>query len=51
MRDLGLSENGLLTNLVAFNIGVEVGQVFVLAIIVTLLNLWRTTRSFAPGAF
>jgi len=51
VRDLGLSENGLLVNLLSFNIGVEVGQVFVLAIVVTLLNLWRTTRSFAPSAF
>ena len=22
-----------------------------LAVVVTLFNLWRTTRSFAPGAF
>ena len=51
VRDLGLSEDGLLANLISFNVGVEVGQVFVLAIVVTLLNLWRTTRSFAPSAF
>lgn len=51
VRDLGLSENGLLVNLVSFNVGVEVGQVFVLAIVVTLLNLWRPTRSFGPSAF
>ena len=51
VRDLGLSDNGLLVNLISFNVGVEVGQVFVLAIVVTLLNLWRTTRSFAPSAF
>jgi hypothetical protein len=51
VRDLGLSENGLLANLIAFNVGVEVGQVVVLAVVVTLFNLWRTTRSFAPGAF
>ena len=51
VRDLGLSENGLLTNLLSFNVGVEIGQVVVLAVVVTLFNLWRTTRSFAPGAF
>lgn len=51
VRDLGLSENGLLANLISFNIGVELGQVVVLAVVVTLFNLWRTTRSFAPGAF
>jgi hypothetical protein len=51
VRDLGLSDDGLLANLVSFNVGVEVGQVLVLAVVVTLFNLWRTTRSFAPGAF
>ena len=51
VRDLGLSEDGLLTNLISFNLGVEVGQVLVLAVVVTLFNLWRSTRTFAPGAF
>jgi len=51
VRDLGLSENGLLTNLISFNVGVEAGQVFVLTIIVTLLNIWRTRRSFASSAY
>lgn len=51
VRDLGLPENGLLVNLISFNVGVEVGQVVVLAVVVTLFNLWRRARSFAPGAF
>ena len=51
VRDLGLSDDGLLINLISFNVGVEIGQVFVLTIVVTLLNFWRSTRSFAPGAF
>lgn len=51
VRDLGLSDDGLLVNLISFNVGVEVGQVAVLAVVVTLFNMWRTTRSFAPGAF
>lgn len=51
VRELGLSDDGLLVNLVSFNLGVEVGQVAVLAVVVTLFNLWRSTRSFAPGAF
>jgi hypothetical protein len=38
-------------NLLSFNVGVEVGQVLVLAVVVTLFNLWRPTRSFALGAF
>jgi hypothetical protein len=51
LQDLGMSANGLLTNLIGFNIGVEVGQVIVLAVVVTLLNLWRTQPSFARSAF
>jgi len=51
LQDLSVSDNGLLTNLIAFNIGVEVGQVIVLAIVVTLLNLWRRTPSFQRHAF
>ena len=51
VRDLGLSDDGLLVNLISFNLGVEVGQVLVLAVVVTLFNLWRSTRTFAPGAF
>src|SRR5690606_13483874 len=45
VRDLGLSDDGLLVNLVSFNLGVEIGQVLVLAVVVTLFNLWRATRS------
>ena len=51
VRDLGLSDDGLLVNLISFNIGVEVGQVFVLTVVVFLFNWWRMTRTFAPGAF
>ena len=51
VRDLGLSQDGLLANLIAFNVGVEVGQVLVLNVVVLLLNLWRSTRSFAPASF
>ncbi|OYW46373.1 MAG: hypothetical protein B7Z08_02360 [Sphingomonadales bacterium 32-68-7] len=48
---LQVSPNGLLTNLIGFNIGVEVGQVIVLFLVVSLLNLWRGTPSFRKGAF
>lgn len=51
VRDLGLSDDGLLVNLISFNVGVEVGQIAVLMVVVTLFNLWRATRTFAPGAF
>jgi hypothetical protein len=50
LQDLGASKNGLLVNLISFNIGVEAGQVIALAIVVVLLNFWRATPSFARGA-
>ncbi len=51
VQDLQMSDNGLLANLIAFNVGVEAGQVLVLALVVPLLNAWRARRSFAAGAF
>jgi hypothetical protein len=51
LQDLGASQNGLLANLISFNVGVEAGQVIALAIVVVLLNFWRATPSFARGAF
>lgn len=50
LQDLTSSENGLLANLISFNVGVEAGQVLALAVVVTLLNLWRATPSFRKGA-
>jgi type III secretory pathway component EscU len=50
LQDLTASENGLLANLISFNIGVEAGQVMALAVVVVLLNLWRATPSFRKGA-
>jgi hypothetical protein len=51
MMDLAVSSDGLLVNLISFNIGVEIGQVLVLAVIVVLLNAWRRKRSFGASAF
>jgi hypothetical protein len=51
LQDLGASRDGLLVNLISFNVGVEAGQVIALAIVVVLLNFWRATPSFARGAF
>ncbi len=50
LQDLAISDEGLLTNLIGFNIGVEFGQVLVLALVVFLLNIWRTAPSFERGS-
>lgn len=44
--DLGVSQDGLLANLIAFNAGVELGQVLVLTVVVLALAAWRHTASF-----
>ena len=47
---LGPSENGLLVNLVGFNLGVEIGQILVLLPIVIVLNFLRSAPGFSAGA-
>lgn len=51
VMDLEMSRQGLLTNLIAFNVGVELGQVIVLTFVVSLFTMWRQRRSFARYAF
>lgn len=51
VMDLGVSPNGLLANLIAFNVGVELGQVIVLTLVVLALAAWRHTDSFRRYAF
>jgi len=46
LQALGLNEDGLLANLVAFNVGVEMGQLIALSLILAAMTLWRTTPSF-----
>ncbi|MDF8333736.1 HupE/UreJ family protein [Novosphingobium cyanobacteriorum] len=50
LNDLAMPANGLVTNLIAFNIGIETGQVLVLAPIVALLSACRSARGFARVA-
>lgn len=51
LMDLTVSEDGLLVNLIGFNVGVEIGQVLVLVVVVFLLNLWRRSQGFGKAAF
>lgn len=50
LQALRLNPDGLLANLVSFNVGVEVGQILALAAILAAMTLWRRTRAFAPMA-
>lgn len=50
LQALSVAKEGLLINLVGFNLGVEVGQIIILAIVVFLLDQWRDRPSFGRGA-
>lgn len=49
--DYGISADGLLPNLLAFNFGVEIGQLLALAAILLVMTRWRATPSFARQAY
>jgi len=49
--DYDISAYGLLPNLIAFNIGVELGQLLALAAILLVMRYWRATAAFAKQAY
>jgi len=51
LQEFDLSENGLVINIISFNVGVEIGQVLALSIILIALSLWRTSQSYLRNAF
>ncbi|MDR7061605.1 MULTISPECIES: HupE/UreJ family protein [unclassified Sphingopyxis] len=46
-----IANEGLIPNLLAFNIGVEIGQLLALGTILILMGFWRRTPSFMRHAF
>lgn len=50
LQELNLSDDGLITNLISFNIGVELGQFTALALILLVINFWRKHSSFTQFA-
>jgi hypothetical protein len=51
LQDFALSPDGLIVNLIAFNVGVEIGQLIALAAILIAMGYWRRTASFGRHAF
>ncbi|MDG1727390.1 MAG: HupE/UreJ family protein [Emcibacteraceae bacterium] len=49
--DYELHPDGLLPNLVFFNIGVEIGQLLALAVILIAISFWRRSGSFFKHAY
>jgi hypothetical protein len=51
IQELSVSPNGLLTNMISFNVGVEIGQVLALMFVLVLLGYWRSRPAFLRHAF
>ncbi|HEY2845239.1 MAG TPA: HupE/UreJ family protein [Bryobacteraceae bacterium] len=51
LQELDLSKNGLVANIVSFNVGVEIGQVLALTAVLIVLSYWRTRSGFLRHAF
>ncbi len=51
LQDFDLSTEGLVPNMLAFNVGVEVGQLLALAGILIVMGFWRRTEAFGRQAF
>jgi hypothetical protein len=49
--DYAISPDGLLANLLAFNVGVEIGQILALWFILIAMAFWRRSDSFARHAY
>lgn len=46
LQDLAISEDGLVINMISFNVGVEIGQFLALGVILLFLNLMRASGHF-----
>ncbi|MGY8813900.1 MAG: HupE/UreJ family protein [Gammaproteobacteria bacterium] len=47
LQELPLSEDGLLLNIISFNVGIELGQIFALVLMLLVIVAWRKSKSFA----
>ncbi len=46
IQEFNLPQDGLVPNILAFNLGVEIGQFLVLSIVLILMSFWRRHRSY-----
>ncbi len=51
LQDFKLSRDGLVENILAFNVGVELGQLMALSAILITMGFWRRTDAFTRQAF
>lgn len=46
LQEFQFDRTGLFTNLIGFNIGVEIGQFLALALVLIIISIWRKQKSF-----
>ena len=51
IQEYSISRDGLLPNLLAFNVGVEIGQLLALFAILIVMGFWRRSDSFVRHAY
>lgn len=51
LQEFALSPNGLVANILSFNVGVEIGQGLALTAVLIGLSYWRTSSGFVRHAF
>jgi hypothetical protein len=51
LQEFTISENGLVTNIVSFNVGVEIGQMLALGGVLLFLSFWRLRPGYLKHAF
>ncbi|MDO8677725.1 MAG: HupE/UreJ family protein [Acidobacteriota bacterium] len=51
LQDFSLSTDGLIPNILAFNVGVELGQLLGLSAILIAMGFWRRSDGFARHAY
>jgi HupE / UreJ protein len=51
IQEFQISRDGLIPNLLAFNVGVEIGQLLALFGILIVMGFWRRTQSFTRHAY
>ena len=49
--DFEIAPDGLLPNLIAFNVGVEIGQLMALSAILIVMSYWRKQGNFTKHAY
>lgn len=51
LQDFALAPEGLVTNIISFNVGVEIGQVLALTAVLLVLGFWRRQSGYVRHAF